>query len=166
MEVYHLQALSASTTTPNRPGIHKFDRYGNLLQLVKFTGSTVATVRGGACGYVATSNTYTVTPDISQSSSLRPAGVPLCSLTAASTNAGTAWGWILKRGRVSDYHSQIRTDGNVVAGEGLYFAADKGWGGRMPSAASINAVAAAGASFLSDTSNQVAAAACLFNMPA
>jgi hypothetical protein len=164
MEVFHARVITSTATVPNQLGQHKMDRYGNLLQIVKFTGSTVATVRGGAAGYVTTSNQHTVTPDISTSSSLRPAGVPLCSLTAASTNAGTAYGFILKRGNVGNYHSQIKTGGSAVAGARIRWQADKVWTTVTASAASITGVSA-GLCLITDSGSICKAAGMAFNIP-
>lgn len=153
-QAYELPITKTTTTAPDAKskGVVRLDKYGNRLKLVKVRGSTVAANRGCALGYYSgDSNNYTVTPDLSQSSSLLVAGAFLGSLSAANVNSNAHWGWMMERGNPGTYCSNLRTDGGVAAGEQLYFAADRQFGGRKASAASINVARIAGIALIADS---------------
>ena len=107
------------------------DKSGNEFQMVLVRGSTVATFHGGGAFWHLASNVltgYTVTPDVSQGTSLQePAGIFMMSLSAAQVNAGTRLAWVLKKGNPATAGLRaIVTNGTVAAGDYLCMSASDG----------------------------------------
>lgn len=112
-------------------GSYAFDKFGNKFQMVVARGSSVAAFRGGFAGWHTASNVitgYSVTPDVSMSTSLQtPAGICMASIAATSVQAGNRVCWILKAGNPRQAGlNAIVTNGAAAAGEFLVISASDG----------------------------------------